>query len=83
MLKAIRIRVQNFRNIDDSGWVPIERVTALVGRNESGKISVLKAFHEFNPATPEPYNPQREFPRDRYTRDFKTEATGQFVPSRS
>ncbi len=37
MLKAIRIRVQHFRNIDGSGWVPIERVTALVGRNEPGK----------------------------------------------
>lgn len=71
MLKAKRIRVQNFRNIDDTGWVPLERVTALVGRNESGKTAVLKAVHKFNPATPEPYNPQREFPRDRYTRDFK------------
>lgn len=70
MLKAVRFRVQNFRNIDDSGWVPIERVTALVGRNESGKTTLLKALHKFNPATPEPYNPQREFPRDRYTRDF-------------
>jgi hypothetical protein len=32
MLKAIRYRVQNFRNIDDSGWIPLERVTAFVGR---------------------------------------------------
>jgi len=74
MLKAIRFRVQNFCNIDDSGWVPIERVTALVGRNESGKTALLKALHKFNPATPEPYNPQREFPRDRYTREFKNAA---------
>ncbi|MBE0467655.1 MAG: hypothetical protein IBX71_10595, partial [Candidatus Desulforudis sp.] len=71
MLKAVRFRVQNFRNIDDSGWVPIERVTALVGRNESGKTALIKALHKFRPATPEPYNPQREFPRDRYTREFK------------
>jgi predicted ATPase len=49
----------------------MERVTALVGRNESGKTALLKALHKFNPATPEPYNPQREFPRDRYTREFK------------
>lgn len=74
MLKAVRYRVQNFRNIDDSDWVPIERVTALVGRNESGKTALLKALHKFNPATPEPYNPQREFPRDRYTREFKNAA---------
>ncbi len=74
MLKAVRYRVQNFRNIDDSGWIPLERVTAFVGRNESGKTALLKALHKFNPATPEPYNPQREFPRDRYTRDFKNAA---------
>jgi predicted ATPase len=70
MLKAVRFRVQNFRNIDDSDWIPLERVTNFVGRNESGKTTLLKAFHKFNPATPEPYDPQREFPRDRYTRDY-------------
>ena len=69
-MKAIRFRVQNFRNIDDSDWITLEKVTAFVGRNESGKTSLLKALHKFNPATPEPYDPQREFPRDRYTRDY-------------
>ena len=71
MLKALRFRVENFRNINDSGWIPLEKVTAFVGRNESGKTTLLKALHKFNPATPEPYNPQREFPRDRYTREFR------------
>lgn len=74
MLEAVRFRVQNFLNIDDSGWIPLERVTAFVGRNESGKTALLKALHKFNPATPERYNAQREFPRDRYTRDFKNGA---------
>jgi len=52
-LTAIRFRVQNYLNVDDSGWVPLERVTALVGRNESGKTSILRALHKFNPADPE------------------------------
>jgi energy-coupling factor transporter ATP-binding protein EcfA2 len=69
-MKAVRFRVQNFRNIDDSDWISLERVSAFVGRNESGKTSLLKALHKFNPATPEPYDAQREFPRDRYTRDY-------------
>ena len=69
-MKATRFRVQNFRNIDDSGWITLERVTAFVGRNESGKTSLLKALHKFNPATAEPYDAQREFPRDRYTSDY-------------
>jgi hypothetical protein len=38
MLKAVRFRIQNFRNIDDSGWIPLERVTNFVGRNESGDL---------------------------------------------
>src|SRR6266404_5275509 len=74
MLKAVRYRVQNFRNIDDSDWIPLECVTAFVGRNESGKTALLRALHKFNPATPEPYNAQREFPRDRFNREFKNPA---------
>jgi hypothetical protein len=69
-MKALKFRIQNYRNIDDSDWIPLERVTNFVGRNESGKTTLLKAFHKFNPATPEAYDPQREFPRDRYTRDY-------------
>lgn len=67
MMRALSFRVQNFRNIDDSGWIQLDRVTALVGRNESGKTALLKALHKFNPALREPYDAQREFPRDRYT----------------
>lgn len=70
-MRATRFRVQNFRNVDDSGWIALERVTNFVGRNESGKTTLIKALHKFNPATPEPYKPQQEFPRDRYTREFK------------
>jgi predicted ATP-dependent endonuclease of OLD family len=69
-----RFKVTNYRNVDNSDWIPVEHVTALVGRNESGKTTLLKALHKFNPATPEPYNPQREFPRDRFTRDFENGA---------
>jgi energy-coupling factor transporter ATP-binding protein EcfA2 len=74
-MKALNFRVQNFKNVDDSGWIPLERVTAFVGRNESGKTALLKALHKFNPATSEPYDPQREFPRDRYTKDFGSQGS--------
>lgn len=70
-LKPLQFRVYNFRNIDDSDWIDLANVTALVGRNESGKTTLLKALHKFNPVTEQPYKPQREFPRDRFTRDFK------------
>ncbi|TPQ50172.1 hypothetical protein C2U72_14850 [Prosthecomicrobium hirschii] len=66
-----RFRVTNFRNIDDSGWIPVDRVAAFVGRNESGKTTLLKALHKFNPGIEDPYRPQREFPRERFMRDFR------------
>jgi AAA ATPase domain len=69
-MRAVGFRIQNFRNIDDSGWIPLERVTNFVGRNESGKTALLKALHKFNSATSEAYDPLKEFPRDRYTRDY-------------
>ena len=70
-LIAKKFQVLNYRNIDDSGWIPLERVTAFVGRNEAGKTALLKALHKFNPATEEPYNAQREFPRDRFTAEYR------------
>ena len=71
VMKALKFRVQNFRNIEDSGWVNLESVTAFVGRNESGKTSLLKALHKFNPATDEPYDPLKEFPRDRLRSEYE------------
>jgi energy-coupling factor transporter ATP-binding protein EcfA2 len=70
-LKGLKFRVQNFRNIEDRGWVNLESVTALVGRNESGKTALLKALHKFNPATEEPYDPLKEFPRDRLRSEYQ------------
>lgn len=66
-----RFKVTNYMNVDDSDWIELEQVTAFVGRNESGKTALLRALYKFNPATPEPYKSQQEFPRDRFTRDYK------------
>ena len=79
-MKLLRFRIQNYRNIDDSGWIPVDRVTAFVGRNEAGKTSLLKALHKFNPASDLPYDPQREFPRDRYTKDYRNADFGGTLP---
>ena len=79
-MKLVRFRVRNYRSIDDSGWIPVDRVTAFVGRNEAGKTSLLKALHKFNPASDHPYEPLQEFPRDRFTRDYKTPDIGGPLP---
>ncbi len=70
-LTPLEFKVTNFRNIDDSGWIPMERVTALVGRNESGKTALLKALHEFNAASQEPF----------FRRDGKQISPGNWPPS--
>ena len=71
-LVATHFQVLNYCNIDDSGWIPLEAVTALIGRNESGKTALLRALHKFNPATEDPYDARREFPRDRFATEFDT-----------
>src|SRR5581483_9232890 len=56
-------RVLFYRPILDSGWVDVDDITVVVGKNESGKTALLKALHKFNPFKPEPYTIDREWPR--------------------
>lgn len=56
-------RVRKYRNIQDSGEIPVENLTCIVGKNQSGKTALLRALHRFNPYVAEPYNIRREWPR--------------------
>ncbi|MDC0035559.1 AAA family ATPase [Chloroflexi bacterium] len=47
-MKLTRARVINYRSIDDSSWVNVDGVTALVGKNESGKTAFLQAIRKIN-----------------------------------
>lgn len=59
-------RVQNYRSINDSGDVTASRITALLGRNESGKSNLLRALHSLNPVEGfAALNPIKDFPRHR------------------
>lgn len=62
-LKAFR--VQMYKCILDSGWIEVDPLTVLVGKNDSGKTTLLKALHKLNPFNPEPYSMEREWPRGR------------------
>ena len=48
-MELVRARVTNYKSIDDSGWVSIDKVTCLVGKNESGKTAFLQALTRLNP----------------------------------
>lgn len=61
------LRVQNYRCIEDSGWVPIEDLTCFVGRNESGKTSFLEAIENLNPAHGDgEYEAYTDYPRQQW-----------------
>ena len=64
-MKLTSCRVQNYRSILDSGWVELDDIAVIVGKNESGKTSFLKALWKFNPFHPAAYNIDREWPSGR------------------
>lgn len=64
-MELIKFRVSMYKGIIDSGWVDLKSLTVFVGKNESGKTSLLKALHKLNPYKPDPYIMAKEWPRGR------------------
>ena len=66
------IRVTEYKNIRDTGNVDIrDGVTCLVGKNESGKSSLLEALYRLNPLSTghrESFVSIRDYPRRHYAR---------------
>jgi energy-coupling factor transporter ATP-binding protein EcfA2 len=64
-VKLIEFRVIDFRCIEDSGWVKVEDMTCLIGKNEAGKSALLNALNKLNPGGGESpdFNNLEEFPR--------------------
>lgn len=56
-------QVWMYRSIQDSGFVPIFPLTALVGSPESGKTSLLRALQGLDPAHAAPYSREHDWPR--------------------
>lgn len=48
-MKLVKTRIQNYKSVEDSGWVDFDQVTCLVGKNEAGKTAFLQALHRLNP----------------------------------
>ncbi|WP_433574770.1 AAA family ATPase [Nocardia brasiliensis] len=72
-MKFVSFRIENFRNILDSGWVAVDRdITCLVGKNESGKTAVLHALYRLNPAYHAEFHPGEHYPRWLLARDKKS-----------
>jgi hypothetical protein len=64
--KLRRFRVTSFRSVDDSGWVEVDNVAALIGTNESGKTNILLPLWKLNPAKEGAIHPTSDYPRKHY-----------------
>lgn len=80
-MKLARFRVQNYKIVDDTDWVKADEfVTALLGKNESGKTAILRALwktRNVSSSATAKFEKLRDFPLDRYTaeRDGTQEVT--------
>lgn len=71
-MKLTALTVQKFRNFVEPQRVEVEAdVTVLVGKNESGKTTILKALHRLKPANGDSrsFDSVTEYPRWRLSRD--------------
>jgi hypothetical protein len=66
-------RVQNYKRVEDTGWIGCRDLTVLVGKNEAGKSAVLRGLSKVKPSDGEEYDGLREFPRRRFTDEFESE----------
>ncbi len=70
-MRMASFRVQNYKKIHDSGTVTCDAQAVLVGKNESGKSSIFRGLSKLNPSDGEKYDGLKEFPRRRYTAEYK------------
>ncbi len=78
-MKLTRFRVTTFRSVEDSGWVDVEDVTALIGTNESGKSNLLLPLWKLNPAKDGEIHPTSDFPRKHFTAFRSAETKPVFI----
>src|SRR6516164_998947 len=59
-----KVRISNFKSVEDSNEFMIDRLTCRVGKNESGKTALLQALYRLNPyeADAAGYDKVEEYP---------------------
>ncbi len=63
-MRLTQFRVQNFRSVRSTDWIDVTSITAFVGQNESGKSNLCEALHRVNPALPDQFNVDEDWPVD-------------------
>ena len=79
-MRLASVHIKRFKSVDDSGEFDLESdITALVGKNESGKTAALQALYRVNPVESgytRKFDALRDYPRGDYNED---EADGNIV----
>lgn len=66
-MKLVKYRVRKFRSVQDSGWVTLDQVNALLGENESGKTNMLLPLWKLRPSSNGGISLLSDAPRGEYT----------------
>ena len=78
-MKLIGYQVKNFRSVDNSGWINVDEVTALIGINESGKTNLLLPLWKLRPAKDGEIDLVADAPRKRYNEIKNMETKPVFI----
>ncbi len=62
-MKLTKVRVQNYRSVEDSEVFEIGELTCLVGKNEAGKTALLSAMRGLRPSQPFEFDETIDYPR--------------------
>lgn len=62
-MKLTKVRVQNYRSVEDSGEFDIGDLTCLVGKNEAGKTALLSAMRGLKPSQDFEFDETIDYPR--------------------
>lgn len=80
-MRLTKIRVQNYRSVEDSEEFDIGDLTCLVGKNEAGKTALLSAMRGLNPSQAFKFDETIDYPRRFSTRfgDRHSEGTAEII----
>ncbi|MFI5905416.1 ATP-dependent nuclease [Streptomyces cyaneofuscatus] len=79
-MRLIKAGITDYRSVEDSSIFDVEEdVTCFVGKNESGKTTLLQALFRLNPVEPAAFDEVVDFPA-RKTRDRKKIPAHQQIP---
>lgn len=81
-MQLTSFRVTNFRSVIDSTWIDINKITNIIGVNESGKSNILLALWKLRPVNDGEINHLEDLPRELFAQMKDECATKLFVETK-